>query len=195
MQAVWRQGGAGTFLLIFTGFNNPSIIHLEILIVFCWVRKKHNLKARTDLLAGLAASAEVLFPFDLIEPPFISYFPSLNPPYTSTPLIFNTFPRERERVEFFAQKAPKITFAPIQFVTCQPLSSFMNHWTKNKWNIKIPNLIHLSLISHYLPQSTISRLKSLNRHFDSPFCEKTLNQHDSLRIKKWFYQQQKTANI
>ena len=131
MQAVWRRGGAGTFLLIFTGFNNPSFIHLEIWILFCWVRKKQkvvymcNLKARTGLLAGLAASAEVLFPFDLIEPPFISYFPSLNPPYTSTPLISQYLPGRE--YNFLPKKAPKRTFAPIQFVTCQPLSSFMNH--------------------------------------------------------------------
>ena len=104
MQAVWRQGGAGTFLLIFTGFHNLSFIHLEIWILFCWVRKKQkvvymcNLKARTDLLAGLAASAEVLFPFDLIEPPFISYFPSLNPPYTSTSLISQYLPKRESRI-------------------------------------------------------------------------------------------------
>ena len=109
MQAVRRQGGAGTFLLIFTGYHSPSFIHLEIWIVFCWVRKKHNLKARTDLSAGLAASTEVLFPFDLIEPPFISHFPSLNPPYTSTPLISQYLPKREHN---FLPKKPQKELLP-----------------------------------------------------------------------------------
>ena len=137
---VWRKGGGGTFVLIFTGIPYVISSHCEILRFGSSVRKKwKQWRAIYILVRPFTGTCypivEVLFPF-----------------WSDWTSLHLTFPTLNHILDFSIQESTISPFVPIQY--CH-LSVINLIYDLRFYEMKHKQ-IHPLLISQNLPKSTIS---------------------------------------